>query len=71
MPVRSLRILSAVGAGILLIGVAFVVIAIVAWQPLNTAPVAWIVATAVILAMGLVLTIIATATLAARSRVES
>lgn len=68
MSEHAVRIFSAVGAGILIIGVVVLFIGVAIWQPLSTAPDLWTAATWVLLGGGLVLTILATSTLAARSR---
>ncbi|PXA68241.1 hypothetical protein [Cryobacterium arcticum] len=67
MSEHALRIWSAVGAGILIVGVVALFAGVAIWQPLSTAPDIWTAATWVLLGVGLVLTILATSTLAARS----
>jgi hypothetical protein len=66
-PHTSLRRWSAVGAGILIAGVVTLAIGVAVWKPLSTAPELWTMASWALIGVGLVVTVIATATLAAKS----
>lgn len=66
--IRTLRIWSGIGAGILVAGVILLGIGVLLWHPLSTAPELWSGSIWVVLPLGLVVTVIATTTLAARSR---
>lgn len=68
MTVRTLRVWSGLGSCVLIAGVVSLAVGVALWKPLGTAPEPWAVATEILIAVGLVVTVIATATLAARSR---
>jgi hypothetical protein len=68
MGAATLRAWCAVGATILVVGVAMVVVAVSVWHPLSEAPAVWWVGGGLILAGGLVVTILATSALARLSR---
>jgi len=70
MSVHTLRIWSGIGSGILIAGIALLALGIAVWKPLSTAPELWTMAVWAVVGVGLVVTIIATTTLAIRSRGE-
>ncbi|WEO76403.1 hypothetical protein BJQ94_13645 [Cryobacterium sp. SO2] len=70
MSVRSLRIWSGIGAGILTAGLILLAFGVAFWKPLSTAPDLWAMTTWALVGVGLIVTVIATATLATRSRRE-
>jgi fructose-specific phosphotransferase system IIC component len=65
---RALRVCSAIGAGLLIGGVITLAVGVAVWKPLSTAPELWTMTTWTLIGVGLVVTIIATATLAATAR---
>jgi hypothetical protein len=67
-PVRSLRMWSSIGAALLVVGVFVLTLGAVFWKPLSSAPGVWTTGIWGLVGTGLVVTIIATATLAATSR---
>ena len=66
-PHTALRRWSGIGAGILIAGVVTLAIGVAIWKPLGTAPELWSMATWALIGVGLIVTVIATATLAAES----
>ena len=67
MTVRTLRVWSGLGSCILIAGVVSLAVGVALWKPLGTAPELWSMATWALIGVGLIVTIIATATLAAKS----
>lgn len=68
MSVHTLRVWSGVGSCILIAGVVTLAVGVALWKPLGTAPELWALATGILIVAGLVVTVIATSTLAAKSR---
>jgi multisubunit Na+/H+ antiporter MnhB subunit len=68
MSIRTLRIWSGVGAGVLVAGVVLLAVGVALWKPLSTAPELWTMGTWGLLGAGIIVTVLATTTLAARAR---
>ncbi|WP_130177916.1 hypothetical protein [Cryobacterium sp. SO1] len=68
MSVRTLRLWSGVGSFVLVAGVVFLAVGVALWKPLATAPGLWALGTGILIGAGLVVTAIATSTLAAKTR---
>lgn len=66
MSATALRGFSAAGAALLLIGIASLIIGVVTWWPLVAPPEVWVYATGFVIVAGLVVTIMASTTLARR-----
>jgi hypothetical protein len=66
--IKALRIWSAIGSGLLIAGVITLAVGVAIWTPLSTAPELWTMTTWALIGVGVVLTIISTATLASTSR---
>jgi len=68
MFMRSLRLWSGIGAGLLIAGVVVLAVGVALWKPLSSAPEAWAIGTGALIGSGLIVTIVATSVLAARGR---
>ena len=65
---RNLRLWSGIGAAILIAGVVLLAVGVALWKPLGTAPELWTMGTGALVGIGLIVTVISTTTLAAKTR---
>ena len=65
---RNLRLWSGIGAAILIAGVVLLAVGVALWKPLGTAPELWMMGTWALVGIGLIVTVISTTTLAAKTR---
>ena len=65
---RNLRLWSGIGAAILIAGVVLLAVGVALWKPLGTAPELWTMSTWALVGIGLIVTVISTTRLAAKTR---
>jgi len=65
---RNLRLWSGIGAAILIAGVVLLAVGVALWKPLGTAPELWTMGTWALVGIGLIVTVISTTMLAAKTR---